>query len=84
MESSVYKKLTEKERAVMASIADSEDFKTIVKVLDLYQKIKAVSTIANSPNHENTVLNRGQIQGASFFPDFSDYCRTQLKKRKSD
>jgi FixJ family two-component response regulator len=84
MEKTVYAKLTEKERAVMARIADGEDFKTIIKVLDLYQKIKAVNTIASSPDHETTVLNRGMIQGATFFPGFSGYCKKKLKERKSD
>lgn len=83
MEKSIYKKLTEKDVAILASFADHQDFKTFIKVLDLYQKIKAVNTIASSPNHETTVLNRGQIQGANFFPEFAQFCKEQLQKRKS-
>lgn len=83
MDNTVYKKLTEKERAQLAAFADSETFRTVVKALDIYQKVKAVNTIASSPDHETTVLNRGEIQGARFLADLALHSKKSLSKRKS-
>lgn len=82
MENQVYKKLTEKEQAQIAAFYESETMKTVVKSLDLYQKMKAIATIANSPNHENTILNRGQIQGANFLHDLSKHAFTAKDKKR--
>jgi hypothetical protein len=73
MDKDVYKALNEKEQIYFAELYDSPNFKTIIKAVDLYQKQKAMATIANSPDHESTVLNRGMNLGARFIADLAKH-----------
>jgi hypothetical protein len=66
MEETVLKTLTERERALLSDLYDSESMKALRKALAQYQLEKAQWVLTSSPNHEYTIQNRGAVEGANF------------------
>lgn len=84
MERDVYKRLSKKDQAALVSLYETEEFKTLKKSLEIYQSEIAHFTLANSPDHEVTLLNRGKVLGARFIFDLAKLAaKKENEKRNS-
>lgn len=82
MEETVYKALTGKEKEILAQLFESESMKAIKHALELYQTEKAAWVLAESPDHNYTILNRGQVQGARFIFDLAKTAYKHENKKR--
>lgn len=76
MEEEIYKALKNEEKEILAALYESKSMKALKRALELYQLKKAEWVIEVSKDHEYTVLNRGNVQGARFI---FDLCQTAYK-----
>ncbi len=84
MEETVYKALSAKERASLVSLYESETMKAVKKALEIFQTEKAHHVLTTSPDHENTILNRGQVIGARFVFDLAKLAAKKENKKRNN
>lgn len=82
MEKTILKGLTEKEKALLAELSESASMDAMLKALALYQLEKAKWVVMSSPDHNYTLVNRGQVEGSRFIVDLCKTARDSEKKQK--
>lgn len=80
MEEQVYKRLSSREKELLASLYETESIKAILKAGVNYQEDKAMHIALTAPDMENIMLNRGMIQGARFIYDLIKFANKRAKK----
>lgn len=83
MNEDVYKTLTEKDKALLSALYESETMKAIKNSLATYQLKKAEWVILQAPDHLYTVLNRGNVEGARFIVDLALYANKIEQRKRS-
>lgn len=83
MNESVYNTLTEQEKALLADLYETPSFSAMKKALANYQLEKAQWVLANAPNHEYTLQNRGAVEGANFIIGLLRHANQVKNKKES-
>jgi len=85
--SAVYRKLSSKDKEALALLGGTPIMDVIIRAIDLYQKDKAVFSMAMAPDFNNVLINRGEVQGARWIVDLIDYTNekkeTALKAKEA-
>lgn len=85
MEDKVYKSLTKKEQALLVNFYENTDLmKAVKKAFEVYQSELAHSVLANSPDHDYTLLNRGKAVGARFVFDLAKTATKKENQRRTE
>lgn len=70
MEEKIREKLTKQERIILADFWESETRPVVEKLIGLKQLQLAQTVLAESPNHEFTLLARGKSQFGAWLDTF--------------
>jgi hypothetical protein len=84
MEDGILKLLNEKERAMLSDLHEGEVRKVLEKVLVHYQRHQATWTLANSSDHQYTLLARGKVEGSTFLIKVLEKAYKAEQKRRND
>lgn len=78
--SSTFRKLSSSEQQQLALIKGTPIYDLFIKAVDLYQKDKAILTMATTNGWDNVVRNQGEITGSAFLVYLIDHAADKQEK----